>query len=172
MINKAVNQFSLLLTFLERTGLYEPTTIKMIQNELKNHANYLIKNNIQTKSFVSCFSRGSLDTYLVMGGLSKEQRNQFIIFSAGFAKAIPKDFGFKVINIRTIEDPVPKFVDRLACLGLEKIDEDFLQTDKFDIEVIPNEKKGFADHYFQNPSYQGRIKYYFSEYYKLYGVKK
>lgn len=156
-------------TLPECGGLRYPKRIKMIQNELGNHADYLIKNNIQTKSFIVAFSRGANDLHLSLQGLSQEQKNQFIIITAGFATAIPKNFGFKVVNIRTTEDRVP-WMDYLACLGFEELNDDIIPTDKYIINVIPNEKKGFADHYFQNPSYQLNIHRAFNAFYEKYGV--
>ena len=100
-------------TIAQRLGFFEPKRIKMIRDIMRSEAERSKKNDL--KSFFIDFSRGGLDTYQALKGLSQDQRDQLIVINTGFAKAIPKNLDYKVRNIASNSDPMPSIMDSGAC---------------------------------------------------------
>lgn len=157
-------------TYFQKKEFYKPSRIEMIQNELIMHANYLIQNNIDTKSFIVSFSRGSLDLYYALQNMTSKQKDNFIIFNLGFYKAISKEDGFIVRNIRSSRDPIPAFFCSFECCNLEgNRYQGYKKTDKFNIIRIPNKSGKIIDHTFKSKTYQEALIDEFDDLYPKYG---
>jgi RHS repeat-associated protein len=160
-----------ILSVAQRMEFYRPKRLDQLENYVKSAVKNLgNSDNPNEKSIFVCFSRGALDMYQVLERLDKETKNKIICITAGFAKAIPKDFAFFAKNIQGDADLLPSFMDHEASCGIESGWGYAKKTDKYDVDHIP--QNGYVNgHRFIDEGYQEKIDSIIDEILKSKGLK-
>ncbi len=92
--------------------------------------------------------------------------------NCGFAKEIPKNFGYIVENIKSDNDPVPTITHAGPYIGFAgNFVNNLIKRNKYSTTSLPqNEGFPFSGHTFANPTYQESIRANMRELFRKHGV--
>ena len=153
----------------KRDPNYTSFAIRRLNRNLRFDIVYMEALQDDRKLFITCFSRGSTDTYHGVKNLTTEQRNRLIITACGPTMILPRDLGFSVMNLISEGDRCSLFCNLGLGKNLEKYES------SADLRIL-QQKDGFLklnrDHFFESRTYQEGIQDFTGPKYRDYGHLK
>lgn len=145
--------------FLEKFMSFESPPVLLLKQKILEEAE-----DPERKIYIFCHSRGAAITYNAVFNLPEEIKNRIHIYAFGPAKLLPRELAAKVINYRSVRDPIP-FLDPRPYIELP-------QWDACDIVELGSEEAPLFDHSFLGVTYQGQFNAIAEEILALYPVKE
>ncbi len=148
---------------------YTSFTIRRLNRELQWDMHCLEAMNDPRKLFVNCFSRGAADTYHACKNFTAQQRDRLIITACGPIMTLPRNLGFRVMNLISEGDWCSLHYHKGLLKDRKKFE---YVADVF----LLSQKDGYSgfirDHFFKSKTYQEGIQDFTLELYKKHGFAK
>lgn len=148
---------------------YTSFAVRRLNRELQWDIHCLTAMNDPRKLFVNCFSRGATDTYHACKHFSKEQRDRLIITACGPIMTLPRNLGFRVMNLISKGDWCSLYFHKGIIQNPWKYE-------AFADIFLLTQKDGFSgfvrDHFYKSRTYQEGTKDFTEPLYKKFGVLK
>ena len=146
---------------------YTPTfAIKRLNRNLRWDILCLEAMNDPKKIFITCFSRGSTDTFHAVKNFTPQQKERLIITACGPILILARNLGFRVNNFISTGDTFSLYFH-------PALEEDPNSYDSIANVFLLSQEDGFSglnrDHFFKSITYQNEIKRRLIPLYNKYG---